>query len=98
MQLQGCWQNLPEALIFHQFWFLSMGSGSGSESSSEFLFFHSEPYMIRPEQNRWTLSFSDQGLLGVPPSRIRTTGDAAFQLVFPKLWTEDVRNVDILSV
>ena len=26
-------QNLPEALVLHQFWFLYIGSGSGSESS-----------------------------------------------------------------
>ena len=53
--------------------------------------------LLQPDQNHGTLSSSDQGWLVVPPSRIRTKGHAVFQVVFPKLWTEDVRNVNFFK-
>jgi len=81
MQLPGCWQNHSEPCMV----ICQRSAAARSEPQDSEL-----RDLLQPDQNHRTLSSSDQGLLVVPPSRIRTKGDAAFQVSAPKLWTEAV--------
>uniref|UniRef100_A0A0E9XEA4 Uncharacterized protein n=1 Tax=Anguilla anguilla TaxID=7936 RepID=A0A0E9XEA4_ANGAN len=43
--------------------------------------------LLQPYKPSRNLRSSDQGLLVVPRSRLKTKGDCAFEVIAPKLWT-----------
>ena len=48
-----------------------------------------------------TLRSTDQKLLAVPKSRLKTYGDRAFSIAAPKLWNElplDLRSLDTINL
>ncbi|KAF7654290.1 hypothetical protein LDENG_00071890, partial [Lucifuga dentata] len=56
--------------------------------------------LLQPYVTSRSLRSSDQGLLFVPRSRLKTTGDCVFQVVAPKLWNSvplEIRTVDTVD-
>ncbi|KAF7647787.1 hypothetical protein LDENG_00166430 [Lucifuga dentata] len=57
--------------------------------------------LLRSYATRWSLRSSDQGLLSVPHSRLKTKGDHAFEVMTPKLWNSlplDLKAVDTVDI
>ena len=56
--------------------------------------------LLQPYLTSRSLRSSDQGLLVVPRSRLKTKGDCAFEVVAPKLWNSlplNLRSVDTVD-
>ena len=56
--------------------------------------------VLQPYVTSKSLRSSDQGLLVIPPSRRKTKGDCAFEIVAPKRWNSlplDLRSVDTVD-
>ncbi|KAF7647387.1 hypothetical protein LDENG_00173130 [Lucifuga dentata] len=57
--------------------------------------------LLRPYAMNRSLRSSDQALLSVPRSRLKTKGDRAFKVMAPKLWNFlplDLRAVDTVDI